>query len=71
MDDRRVREFFLHPASDTAQRQYELLRAVFIDNVSQREAAARFGYTHGSARQLVHAFRKSMAEGGSPPFFNP
>jgi hypothetical protein len=71
MDDARCREFFLEPTANTAQRQYELLRAIFVDNISQREAAARFGYTHGSARQLVHAFRQSIADGGPPPLFGP
>ena len=70
MDDRHCRDFFLKPPVETAQRHYELLRAVFVDGVSQPEAAARFGYTHGSVRQLLHTFRKAVADGSPPPFFD-
>jgi len=47
---------FLVP-SNTAHRQYEALRAFFVDGVPSAEAAARFGYTPGSSRVLVHQFR--------------
>jgi hypothetical protein len=47
---------FLVPANST-QRQYEALRAFFVDGVPSAEAAARFGYTPGSFRVLVHQFR--------------
>jgi transposase len=47
---------FLVPRS-VAHRQYEALRAFFVDGVRGREVAARFGYTLGSFRQLVHGFR--------------
>lgn len=50
--------FFLVP-SNVTHRQYEALRAFFVDQVAGREAAARFGYTPGSFRVLVHAFRKN------------
>ena len=48
--------FFLEPAS-TAQRQYEALRAYFVDRVSTEEVSQRFGYTAGSFRVLCHRFR--------------
>jgi transposase len=41
-----------------AHRQYEALRAFFVDGVPGKEVAARFGYTLGSFRQLVHEFRQ-------------
>lgn len=47
---------FLEPANST-HRQYEALRAFFVDRVPSAEAAARFGYTPGSFRVLVHEFR--------------
>jgi hypothetical protein len=47
---------FLEPSNAT-HRQYEALRAFFVDGVPSAEAAARFGYTPGSFRVLVHQFR--------------
>jgi len=49
---------FLCPASPT-QRQYEALRAYFVEGISGAEAAGRFGYTEGSFRVLVHQFRQN------------
>jgi len=48
--------FFLEP-SNSAQRQYEALRAFFIEELPSAEAAKRFGDTPGSFRVLVHDFR--------------
>lgn len=50
--------FFLEPANST-HRQYEALRAYFIEGLSSKEAAKRFGYTEGSFRVLVHEFRQN------------
>jgi hypothetical protein len=47
----------LEPANST-HRQYEALRAFFVDQTPSAEAAAQFGYTPGSSRVLVHQFRK-------------
>jgi hypothetical protein len=47
---------FLEPSNST-HRQYEALRAFFVDGVPSAEAARRFGYTPGSFRILVHQFR--------------
>ena len=47
---------FLEP-SDSTHRQYEALRAFFVDGLPSAEAATRFGYTPGSFRVLVHQFR--------------
>jgi hypothetical protein len=48
---------FLQPANST-HRQYEALRAYFVDGLPSAEAAARFGYSPGSFRVLVHQFRQ-------------
>src|ERR1700722_10135141 len=48
---------FLEPANST-QRQYEALRAFFVDRLPSADAARRFGYTPGSFRVLVHEFRQ-------------
>jgi hypothetical protein len=47
---------FLKPQNAT-HRQYEALRAFFVDKVPSLEAARRFGYSPGSFRVLVHRFR--------------
>ena len=56
--------FFLEP-SNTTHRQYEALRAYFVDNLPSAEAARRFGYTPGSFRVLCHEFRQNPHR----PFF--
>jgi hypothetical protein len=48
---------FLQPVNST-QRQYEALRAFFVEKLPSAEAAARFGYSPGSFRVLVHKFRQ-------------
>src|SRR5438034_3853439 len=55
--------FFLEPAS-SAQRQYEALRAYFVEGLSSADVSRRFGYTAGSLRVLCHHFRRSK-----PNFF--
>jgi len=57
MDESACRRFFLDP-NQTHHRRYEALRAVFVEDRSQKEAAAMFGYTYGSMRQLVNEFRR-------------
>ena len=58
--------FFLQPANST-HRQYEALRAYFVEGLSSTEAAARFGYSPGSFRVLCHQFRRNPQR----PFFLP
>src|SRR6266550_4520355 len=53
---------FLEPSNST-HRQYEALRAFFVDEMPSAEVAARFGYTSGSFRVLVHQFRKQPGRG--------
>lgn len=50
--------FFLEPAN-SVHRQYEALRAFFVDQLPSQEAARRFGYTAGSFRVLCSQFRKN------------
>jgi hypothetical protein len=56
--------YFLVPANPI-HRQYEALRACCVDQLPGTEAAARFGYTYGSFRGLVHDFRQNP----NRPFF--
>jgi hypothetical protein len=58
------REFFLAPAN-ARQRQYEALRAYFVDGKPSAEAARAFGYTPGSFQVMCHHFRRAPA----PTFF--
>jgi hypothetical protein len=55
-----VERAFLEPVNAT-HRQYEALRAYFVDKLPSKEAAARFGYTPGSFRVLCHEFRADPA----------
>lgn len=58
------KQFFLEP-SCSAQRQYEALRAFFVEQLPAVQVAKRFGYTPGSFRVLVHHFRHDP----DPQFF--
>jgi hypothetical protein len=49
---------FLEPSNAT-HRQYEALRAFFVERLPSAEAARRFGYSPGSFRVLVHQFRQN------------
>lgn len=55
--DSDIRRVFLEPANPT-HRQYEALRAYFVEGLASAEAAKRFGYTPGSFRVLCHGFRQ-------------
>ena len=58
------RQFFAEPATPR-QRQYEALRAYFVERLASAEAARRFGYSPGAFRVLCHTFRR----GELPHFF--
>jgi len=58
------RQFFAAPATPR-QRQYEALRAYFVERLASAEAARRFGYSPGAFRVLCHTFRR----GELPDFF--
>ena len=58
--------FFLEPANAT-HRQYEALRAYFVEDLPSAEVARRFGYSPGSLRVLAHEFRQHP----NRPFFLP
>jgi hypothetical protein len=49
---------FLEPANAT-HRQYEALRAFFVEGIPSAEVARSFGYAPGSFRVLVHQFRQN------------
>ena len=53
---RQEARFFLEPIN-ALHRQYEALRAYFVEGLPSAEAAQRFGYTPGAFRVLCHQFR--------------
>jgi hypothetical protein len=53
-------QFFAAPEA-TRQRQYEALRAYFLDNRSAAAVAAAFGYSLAAFRSLAHQFRSDPA----------
>ena len=58
------RQFFLE-STDPKQRQYEALRAYFVEGRSSQTVARAFGYSVGSFRVLCHHFRRDA----QPAFF--
>jgi Transposase DDE domain len=52
-----VAQVFLTP-QNAAHRQYEALRAYFVERLPGPEVARRFGYTVGSLYQLCHQLRR-------------
>ena len=59
-----VRRFFLQPRSPK-QRQYEALRAYFIEEKRSKEVARSFGYSVSAFHVLCHHFRRNP----NPVFF--
>ena len=60
--------FFLAP-NEPIHRQYEALRAFFVEELPSAEAAQRFGYSPGSFRVLCHQFRHDPEKRAA--FFRP
>lgn len=58
------RRFFAKPATPS-QRQYEALRAYFVEQLPSAEVARSFGYTPAAFRMLCYDFRR----GNLPDFF--
>jgi hypothetical protein len=59
-----IRRFFLEPGSPK-QRQYEALRAYFVDGRPSQDVARAFGYAVSAFHVLCHHFRRETA----PTFF--
>jgi hypothetical protein len=56
LTEKQAARFFSAPES-VLHRQYEALRAFFVDRLSSAEVARRFAYSPGSFRVLCHQFR--------------
>src|SRR5947209_720732 len=61
LTDDPLARFFLAPESPL-QRQYEALRAYFVEKLPSHQVARRFGYSPGSFRVLCHQFRHDHAK---------
>src|SRR5213593_4241274 len=59
-----IRRFFQEPRH-SRQRQYEALRAYFLEGKPAKEVARQFGYSSGSFHVLCHHFRRDL----NPVFF--
>src|SRR2546422_899967 len=68
MDDTGCRGFFLEPVA-TYHRQYEALRAFFIEGRRLHDIAQQFGYRETSLRSMVCRFRAQVQVGEVPPFW--
>ena len=70
MDDGSYRSFFLQPTA-LVHRQYEALRAVFVEGLPMADVAQHFGYRYDTVRALVSHFRRQVDTGQVPPFSPP
>lgn len=55
-------EAFFHKPKNTIHRQYEALRAYFVEGLSAEQAAQRYGYKLSAFYSLARDFRKLIAE---------
>ncbi|HMB07332.1 MAG TPA: hypothetical protein VKP69_26825 [Isosphaeraceae bacterium] len=69
MDGSHIRRFFLEP-QQTFQRQYEALRAIFVDDEPLERVAERFDYTPSTLRSMASRLRADCRRGVATPFFS-
>jgi hypothetical protein len=69
MEASHTSRFFLQPKT-TFQRQYEALRAIFVDGEPIDQVADRFGYKSSTLRVMASRFRGDCRRGVTPPFFS-
>jgi len=67
MDDQRCCHFFLEP-TETYHRQYEALRAFFVEGRRVKDIAQQFGYQETSLRSMICRFRAQVQADEVPPF---
>ena len=70
MDGSHASRYFLEP-KQTFQRQYEALRAVFVEHQPLDQVAEQFGYKPSALRSMACRFRGDCLQGVTPPFFSP
>ncbi len=67
MDGSHTRRYFLEP-QQTFQRQYEALRAIFVDDQPIDRVAERFGYKPSALKSMASRLRADRRQGVAPPF---
>ena len=70
MDGTLARRFFLEP-QQTFQRQYEALRAIFVDDEPLERVADGFSYKPSALRSMASRLRSDCRRGAAAPFFSP
>jgi hypothetical protein len=70
MDGSHTSRFFLEP-KQTFQRQYEALRAIFVEGQPLDQVAVRFGYKSSALKSMASRFRADCRSGVTTPFFSP
>jgi hypothetical protein len=70
MDGSHTRQFFLEP-QQTFQRQYEALRALFVDDDPLERVAERFNYKPSTLKSMASRLRTDWRRGVATPFFSP
>ena len=69
MDGSHTRRFFLEP-QQTFQRQYEALRALFVDDEPLERVAERFDYKPSTLRSMASRLRADRRRGVATPSFS-
>jgi hypothetical protein len=69
MDGSHPRQFFLEP-QQTFQRQYEALRALFVDDDPLERVAERFDYKPSTLKSMASRLRTDWRRGVATPFFS-
>jgi hypothetical protein len=70
MEGSHTRRFFLEP-NQTFQRQYEALRALFVEGEPLDQVAQRFGYKSSALRSMACRLRADCRRGATPFFPRP
>jgi hypothetical protein len=70
MDGTHTSRFFLEP-KPTFQRQYEALRAIFVEDQPLDQVAVRFGYKLSALKSMASRFRADCRREVATPFFSP
>lgn len=60
-------ENYFFEFNTTAQKQYEALRSFFVDKLTAKETAQKFGYTLAAFNSLIAGFRKKIAQSPQAP----
>ena len=60
-------ENYFFEFNTTAQKQYEALRSYFVDKLTAKESAQKFGYTLAAFNSLIAGFRKKIAQSPEAP----